>query len=218
MVNSLEAERDDVQREPALSHEGDRLREETRRLRSEKAQRDQEIDGLKAELSRSRRTEEHWRRAFVDEKRRSQAPADDGSITVDSVRAAIALAQETFPDRLLIKLNSKSDQNTSFESPGEVFDVLAWLATAYRKGSPELIGEACPGWFCRASQSETTMGRFRDWYRTRIDGATWDLSSHVGKGSSHDPRYTIRIAFAWDGVNERVIVGFVGLHQRNRQS
>ena len=217
--NALKAEHGHIQREAALLRdESDRLQEENRGLRSEKAQRDQEIDGLKAELSRSRRTEEHWRRAFVDEKRRSRAPGDDGSITVDSVREAIALAQETFPDRLLIKLNSKSEQDTSFESPGEVFDVLAWLATAYRKAPPELIGEACPGWFYRANQSETTMGRFRDWYRTRLDGATWDLSSHVGKGSSHDPRHTIRIAFAWDEGNERVIVGFVGLHQRNRQS
>ena len=32
----------------------------------------------------------------------------------------------------------------------------------------------------------------------RVDGTTWRLSEHIGKGSDHDPRQTIRIAFAWD--------------------
>ena len=89
---------------------------------------------------------------------------------------------------------------------------------AYRKASPELIEEACPGWFYRANQSDTTMGRFPDWYRTKVNGATLELSNHVGKGTSHDPRHTIRIAFAWDEENDRIIVGFVGVHQRNRRS
>ena len=216
---SLKAEHEQVQHEMAsLLDESDRLREENRGLQAEKAQRDREVDGLKDELSRSRRTEEHWRRTYVDEKSRARAPGNGGAIAVDSVREAIVLAQETFPDRLLVKLNSKSDQDTSFESPGEVFDVLAWLATAYGEAPPDLIAEACPGWFYKPNQSETTMGKFRDWYQTRVDGTTWELSSHVGKGSSRDPRRTIRIAFARDEANDRVIVGFVGVHQRNRQS
>ena len=217
--SSLKAEHDRVQHEnTALRDESGRLEEENRGLQSEKAQRDQEIDRLRDELSRSQRTEEHWRRAYVDERRRSRTPGDDDSTTVDSVGEAIDLARTTFPDRLLVKLNAKSRKDTPFESPCEVFDVLAWLATAYRNAPPEVIGEACPGWFYRANQSETTKGRFPDWYRTRVDGTTWDLSNHVGKGNSHDPRHTIRIAFAWDEANERVIVGFVGVHQRNRQS
>ena len=218
-VEPLKVEHEQVQHEMAsLRDEGDRLREQNRGLQSEKTQRDQEIDRLKDELSRSRRTEEHWRRTYVDEKRRSRTPGGDDAVAVESVREAIVLAQETFPDRLLIKLNSKSDQDTSFESPDEVFDVLAWLATAYGEAPPDLIAEACPGWFYKPNQSETTMGRYRDWYRTRVDGTTWELSSHVGKGSSRDPRHTIRIAFARDEASGRVIVGFVGVHQRNRQS
>ncbi len=217
--NALEAEYDQVQRETALLRgQSDRLQEENRGLKSEKEQLNQEIDGLKAELSRSRTTEEHWRRAFVYEKGRSRDSGEDDSNKVESVRDAITKAQDTFRDKLLIKLNSKSDQNTSFESPREVFDVLAWLATAYRRVPPEQIGNSCPGWFYKPNQSEATKGKFRDWYRTSIDGTTWDLSSHLGKGTSHDPRHTIRIAFAWDEANERVIVGFVGMHQRDRQT
>ncbi|MDE0074691.1 MAG: hypothetical protein OXU32_12110 [Gammaproteobacteria bacterium] len=47
-----------------------------------------------------------------------------------------------------------------------------------------------------------------------MNGTTWKLAAHLGKGTSHDPHHTIRIAFAWDEPNERVIVGFVGMHQR----
>lgn len=202
----------------ALRAESDRLHHENQALQADRAQRDQEIDRLRDELSRSRRTEEQWRRAYVDERRRPHTPEADDPVAVENVRDAIDLAGKTFPDRLLLKLNSKSKPDTAFENPGEVFDVLAWLATAYRNAPPETFEEACPGWFYRANQSETTMGRFRDWYRTRVDGTTWKLSNHVGKGTSHDPRHTIRIAFAWDESNERVIVGFVGVHQRNRQS
>ncbi len=62
------------------------------------------------------------------------------------------------------------------------------------------------------------MGRFPDWYRTRVNGTAWKLATHLGKGTSRDPYHTIRIAFAWDEPNEQVVVGFVGLHQRNRAS
>ena len=164
--------------------------------------------------------EEHWRRAYVEERR--QARTHDGEALrpepMGSVREAIAQAREMFPGRLLIKLNSRSNEDTPFVNPTEVFDALAWLATAYRNGPTDRIGETCPGWFYKSSQSATTMGQFWDWYQTRVNGTAWKLSAHLGKGTSRDPHHTIRIAFAWDEQNERVIVGFVGLHQRNRAS
>ena len=203
-----------------LRDERDRLRENNRGLRSAKDEHDQAAGRLRDELSESRRTEEHWRRAYVEERRRSRRPDDESAPDegIRSVREAVARARETFPERLLIKLNSRSNEDTPFENPTEVFDVLAWLATAYRNVPHERIAEHCPGWSYKAGQSVTTMGRFRDWYQTHVNGTAWELSSHVGKGNSHDPRYTIRIAFAWDEQSDRVIVGFVGLHQRNRRS
>lgn len=38
----------------------------------------------------------------------------------------------------------------------------------------------------------------------------------VGKGASFDPKSTIRIGFAWDDEHDRVVVGFVGRHQRTK--
>ncbi len=218
-LGALQSEHDQaLGRLERVREENDRLQEENRGLRSEKTQWDREADRLRGELSRSRRTEEQWRRSYVDEKRRPRSAPDNEPVTLNSVREAVALAQESFPERLLIKPNTKSDENTPFDKPGEVFDALAWLATAYRRAPHDRIAEACPGWFYRPDQSDTTMGRYREWYQVQVDGTTWELSNHIGTGSSHDPRHTIRIAFAWDDANDRVVVGFVGLHQRNRQS
>ena len=204
----------------ALRRARERLEEDNRALRAEKAQRDDEAGRLREEVSRSRSMEEHWRRAYIEERR--QARVRDGEPVdaepVRSVRDAIAQAREMFPDRLLIKLNSRSNEDTPFANPPEVLDALAWLATAYRNGPTDRIGETCPGWFYKSNQSASTMGQFPDWYRTRVNGTAWKLAAHLGKGASHDPHHTIRIAFAWDEPNERVIVGFMGLHQRNRRS
>ena len=204
----------------ALRRARERLKEDNRALRAEKAQRDDEAGRLREEVSRSRSMEEHWRRAYIEERR--QARVRDGEPVAAeparSVREAIAQAREMFPDRLFIKLNSRSNEDTPFVNPREVLDALAWLATAYRNGPAESITETCPGWFYKSNQSASTMGQFPDWYRTRVNGMAWKLSAHLGKGTSRDPHHTIRIAFAWDEPNERVIVGFIGLHQRNRRS
>ena len=204
----------------ALREDRERLEADNRTLREEKALGDEEAGRLREEVARSRRMEEHWRRAYIEERRQARTNEDEpvAAEPVGSVREAIAQARKMFPDRLLIKLNSRSNEDTPFANPPEVFDALAWLATAYRNGPTDRIGETCPGWFYKSNQSAPTMGRFPDWYRTRVNGTAWQLASHLGKGTSHDPHHTIRIAFAWDEQNERVIVGFVGLHQRNRAS
>ena len=214
-------EDDSTRREiEALREDRERLDADNRTLREEKALGDEEAGRLREEVARSRRMEEHWRRAYVEERRQARTPggAPVAAEPVGSVREAIAQAREMFPDRLLIKLNSRSNEDAPFANPTEVFDALAWLATAYRNSPTDRIGETCPGWFYKSNQSAATMGRFRDWYRTRVNGTAWQLAAHLGKGTSHDPHHTIRIAFAWDEPGERVIVGFVGLHQRNRAS
>ena len=108
-----------------------------------------------------------------------------------------------------------------------MFDALAWLATQYHRlrtnpgASPDfdkLVKEACPGWSYRPDQAEVTKDQFAQWYTTTVDGKTYELYSHVGKGNSFDPQNTIRIAFAWDDELRKVIVGYIGLHQRTRRS
>ncbi len=197
--------------------ERDRLDGSNATLRLAREQLDAENGRLRGELDRARSTEEHWRRAYVDA-RRARAADDAGTPEIDTVADALEIAARAFPDALAVSLNGKSDPAAPFAKPGEVFDALAWLATAYRRrGAPD-IAESCPGWFHKPDQSESTVGMYPDWYRTSYRGRAVPVTSHIGKGASFDPRSTIRIGFAWDEEARRVIVGYVGRHQRNRKS
>ncbi len=216
-VDPLEPDRDRFERENlSIRKENDRLQDHNRRLQFEKAQQAMELRLLKGQLSLSRTKERSWRLAYI-EAERSRAQSDTPR-TVNSVRDAISLAEKMFPERLLIQLNSKSEQDMPFENPQEVLSGLEWLATAYRNGPHQSLEEDCPGWFYKPNQAETTMGKFPDWYKTQVNGKTWELKKHIGTGDSHDPRRTIRIGFAWDESDKRVIVGYVGRHQRSLQS
>lgn len=210
-------ERDRFEREiESLREDNNRLQGDNRQLRFEKEQRARDSRRLEDKLSQSRREEQSWRRAYV-EGQRSRVQGDKAR-RVDSIQDAIYLAQQMFPDRLLIQLNSRSEPDTSFENPEEVLHGLEWLATAYRARPHDSLAEDCPGWFYKPNQAETTMGRVPDWYQAQVNGKTWELSKHIGKGAGHDPRHTVRIAFAWDESSKRVIVGYVGPHQKSLQS
>lgn len=215
-------EDDSVLREvKAFRRDRARLEEENRALRAENAQMEEETGRLRGELSQSQKMEEQWRAHYVELKKAKARNGSDEDLRRSppgSVREAIAQAEKEFPDRLFVKLNSRSTQDTPFLNPREVFDALAWLATEYRNGPANSITEACPGWHCKEHQSAAAMGQYPEWYRTEVDGTAWELKARLGKGKSRDPRHTIRIAFAWDESNDRAIVGFVGRHQRNRAS
>lgn len=200
-----------------LETERDGLTEANASLRLAKEQLDDEIGRLRGELDRARSTEEDWRRAYVDA-RRARAAEDGGVKEIAGVAEALELAGRSFPDVLSISLNAKSDPDVPFAKPAEVFDALAWLATAYRRRGAPGIGESCPGWFHKPDQSQITVGMYPEWYRTSFEGRTVAATNHIGKGTSFDPRSTIRIGFAWDEETQRVVVGYVGRHQRNRNS
>ena len=200
-----------------LEAKRDGLVEANATLRLAKEQIDEENGRLRGDLDRARSTEEDWRRAYV-EARRARAAEDGGATQIASVADALELAELSFPDALSISLNAKSDPEVPFAKPTEVFDALAWLATAYRRRGAPGIGESCPGWFHKPDQSETTVGKYPEWYRTSFEGRAVAATNHIGKGVSFDPRSTIRIGFAWDDETQRVIVGYVGRHQRNRKS
>lgn len=212
----------------SLKQAEESLRAENAGAQSDKEQLVKEIRELKGQLVQSEEMGEHWRQAYVLERGKfereggAEAPA-----ALDSVSDAINRAKATFVNELVFALNSKSRKNCPFQKPEEVFDALAWLATEFRRmrlnpgANPDFnksIKEACSGWFYKANQTEVTMSQFSDWYRTSCGGQPYELSNHIGKGTSFDPKSTIRIAFAWDEENNRVILGFIGLHQKNRSS
>ena len=186
-----------------------------------------EVDRLVEDLSSSRETARIWRLARVSARMEEAGQPASEQSEPRTVRDAVTRAEKLFPDRLAVALNSKSAKRSQFQKPQEVFDALAWLAIEYYDrranpgGSPDfdkLLKGACPGWSYKASQTEITREQFEEWYTTTWEGKTYDLSPHLGKGTSHDQQNTIRIAFAWDDERKRVVVGFIGMHQRNRKS
>ena len=201
------------------------LRRKNEGLKSDKTLLNAEISELRNHLSLSRGAEESWRRAYVSA--RQSGPVQHEPMAVLRVNDAVALAERTFPDELLFCLNSKSDKDSPFQRPEELFDVLAWLATEYSRlrtnpgASPDfnmLVKEACPGWSYKPHQAGGTKQQFTEWYTATADGKTYELYAHIGKGTSFDPQQTIRVAFAWDDDLKKVIVGYIGRHQRNRRS
>ena len=216
----------------------ERLTEETTDLKAERDRLTSDRDGLAAErdalldtvrtleddLDENRGNAEMWRHLY----HRSQMSQEEGSAgsappTPESVKHAMDLAEERYPEELEFKLISKSDLTIPFDKPQQVYDALEWLATAYysaRKGessNPDLdfsLKQAC-GWRYTPVQSETTMGMYPEYYETRVDGRKRKLEEHIGTGNGH-PRRTVRIAFLWDADHRKVVVAYIGRHQRTR--
>ncbi len=208
----------------SLRAENEDLRRTGKALETDRRTLSGENSGLRDELALSRSLEESWRQAYVDSRVARVEEADEPPPA--SVSEAIARAEKVFPDQLVFALNSKSDKNSAFQKPVEVFDALAWLATDYHRlrsnppGKPpsfdRLLKFSCLGWSYKPHQATLTKEKFDDWYRTEADGRSYDLGAHLRKGADRDPQMTIRIAFAWDDERDMVIVGYIGLHQKNR--
>ena len=219
--DALRAERD------ALASENVGLKATAEGLEADKRAQSERISRLRGDLSESNQMARMWRRNYEDERAKLSQMSELEPSELGSVREALELAERTFPDQLLLALNSKSDKNSPFQKPDEVFGALRWLATEYHSlrtnpgSSPDfnmLLKQSCPGWSYKPGQTEVTKEQFSAWYTTSLDGKSYELQAHLAKGTSHDPQNTMRIAFAWDDDSSKVVVGYLGLHQRNRRS
>ena len=218
----------------ALTEENESISEMNRTLEGEvsgltadRRTLEDEVAELRDQLRISESQELSWRSAYEAEmsSKDSSAPEPIPS-EVQSVRQALELAKTRYADKLMLHLNKKSDPDYNYTRPKEVWDALEWLAKTYH---PTQTGEArvidlnesirntCGGWEYKPNQTDITFNTYREWYTTTRDGITYELRKHIGKGNGRDNN-VIRIAFSWDDESERVIVGYIGPHQRNRVS
>ena len=77
------------------------------------------------------------------------------------------------------------------------------------------IKQTLPTWFYSGGQKEPLMKDFKEWYQTQFGGKKIWIPEHIGTGSSKDARHTIRLGFAWNEEAKKVVVGFIGQHQKN---
>ena len=180
---------------------------------------EREVRILKEQLFDSRSKEEGFRLALGSQ----DGYTGENAPAIEDVSGAVGLAMERFSDRLLFQLNSNSSvEGNPFKWPDKVWNALEWLATIYyeaRTGSSkntDLNGscrQASEMWY-KTSQHDTTMATYRNSYTTRVNGRIIWLEEHIGKGTSFDPRRTIRIAFDWDRDLRKVVIGYIGRHQK----
>ncbi len=211
----------------ALQTQVNALQGEVTGLNADKKTLSDEVAELKDQLRISEAQELNWRSAYESEVSNRDAAAPEPMIAeVESVRQAWELAEQRYRDRLAFRLNKKSDPDYNYSRPKEVWGALEWLATTYHGSQTgasrvvdldESIRNTCSGWRYAADQTDTTFNMYREWYTTSKDGTTYELRKHIGKGIGRDSN-VIRIAFAWDEDSERVLVGYIGPHQRSRGS
>ena len=213
----------------ALESRNQELERQNSGLQDDKEFLDAENSEFRSEISRLQQMEEYWRDMYVAAKAAGGQDDESQTPTFASVNEAIDHAKKTYPDELLFALNSKSDKDNPFRNPQEVFDALAWLATEYRShrvnpnpgSAPDFksgIKEACPGWSYKSGQTKVTREQFLEWYTTPVEDKLYNLDHHVGKGVRGNPQYNIRIAFAWDDERQKVLIGYLGPHQKTRQT
>ncbi len=221
---SLQAENGRLEGEnETLRSENRTLANEVQFLRADKSDIERGVEALQSRLADRENDAEYWRLAYEEEASKPRMTVKDVPTRIENVSDAVRYAEDMFPDRLLLKTNSKSQvRDNPFEKPEAVWEALKWLATDYRDARagvssvPDFdlsVREAC-GWQYKSDQHETTRNKYREWYTTKTNNKTYWLLEHIGTGSSKDGRHTIRVAFDWDKDEKLVVVGYIGQHQR----
>ena len=212
-------ERDDIKAENA------RLQAENEGLTADLQQLKKENSTLQTELYDSENQAVYWRNQHDAATADSNAPRIPEKFA--SIAEAIRFSEERHPEKLLISLNRKSDTTDFYHSPNQVWGALDWLATTYHdaqtgespnKDIDASLRKACNGWSYSPHQSEDALNRYTEWYETTVGDKTYTLRKHISKGVRCGAKNIIRIAFEWDEENRRVVVGYIGPHQQNRQT
>lgn len=113
-------------------------------------------------------------------------------------------------------------RKSSFEDAPLLYAALRILAETYpavkrgEAGREQAKQElAAIGVSIGGSVDPGRAGAFGDEYFVNWRGRRRFLDQHLAKGSSRDPRYTLRIYFTWDEEIEQVIVGWLPSHLAN---
>jgi hypothetical protein len=189
--------------------------------------REQDLEQKARDLYQAQTQIERLKSAILDAKTpSSDAPVDQALIECAS--DAMNEAFERFKDRITYAPNSKSEgQESPFQPAFEVYQAFEWLATVYfdsktgKKSCSDFersISERIPGWHYSGHQKEATMKANAEWYQCNWQGKKIWIEEHLKCGRSTDAKETIRIAVTWEPTHKKVVVGFMGQHQRSTQS
>jgi hypothetical protein len=152
----------------------------------------------------------------------------DPAFEAQSVEEMIAHIEERYSDRVVVELNNASDSDAEFKDIDRFQKAIIWLCTdfvAWKRGERagvnykdlQLELKNLCSFDYKTGQSRTTIGRNRADYETTYDERRFEITEHIGWGkkASNKP---IRVAFAWDDVTDRLVIGYVGPHQKTDAS
>jgi len=217
-IGELESRQDYTQLAEAYSEENDALRKEVERLRGMNDGYVANLRDLTERLGESENTLRIYRN--WDEGREDLVPA------FGSVEEAVETIKGRYGQRVLFAGRTRKQvRECVYKDPQQIFRALEWVATVYvnsrrtgvEGGDIRLSCKDQTGMDYVPHQSEVTMGMFDRDYFIEVDGVRVPLEMHLKKGVSKDSN-SIRIAFAYDSKSERVIIGYIGKHQRNRKT
>lgn len=144
--------------------------------------------------------------------------------SIDSMGDVLKNIDEQYDDVLIIlKKARKSCKKSLFNNPKQVYDAIKWLATTYRSTrrgeTRQDLKKSCieqTGMQYKPGQSEVTMGENPQDYFVKWNNKNTPLTEHLVQGSSGKEQDMIRIAFFYDKKTSKVIIGYIGKHQKNR--
>jgi hypothetical protein len=203
----------------AYADDNDVLREQLTSLR-------EQMQSQTVALEQARNEADTWREAYQQLSRGTVISSEEElEVPITSVAEAVERAEKAFTEELVFSLNNNSEvEKNPFEEPQEVFSAFSFLATTYRDAKlkkstctdfDEAIKNAIESWSYSGRQSPITIGKYPGWYQCTWKGNRYSIEEHIGTGRNKDPRYTIRIAFAWDATSQKVVIGFIGQHQKD---
>ena len=197
-------------------------------LTTQVSQLGREVESLEALLDQKESEVTYWREQFSAARIKRAGNSDETPRITDAENLAelLDLVERIFGDRLVIVKQAVRKEAYQFEKIENIAKAFEWLANSYwaaKVGDTpgtdlDLSCRESVGFTFAPNQSELTMSKAPGDYTTEYRGKKYQLEEHIGKGTSTDPRYTIRIAFAFEPAEKIVIVGYVGQHQKTSKS
>ncbi|HRJ07149.1 MAG TPA: hypothetical protein PK490_03580 [Prosthecobacter sp.] len=180
------------------------------------------------ETERQRSLAENYRFA-LEQRKKGHVENDQTTpsqyLPPDTVAQAVENAERDHHEKLVFSWNNKGKPaDCPYRFPDEVERAFNWLATTYwlaRTGKhpcadlDKSVRELIPGWSFSGGQKKHSVGKHESWYQCTWNRKDYWIGEHLGCGTSKRPEETIRIAFAWDDEQKKIVIGFIGQHQRN---
>jgi hypothetical protein len=191
-----------------------------------------QLDKLNLEVEAKQSEADQWRIAYQEAKIQisGHGEVDDNrgedQRAPNSLREIIESIEDKYTGKIEFLRNRIEEDAYLFENTEALQAVLEWLVTIYAaskagvRNCPDL-DHSCKeasGFSYTGHQSDVTMGKYKDDYYVTWGGKKRELREHIRYGTGRDPRYSIRLAFFYDSDKKKVVVGYIGQHQRTSKS